>query len=99
MYPVSDLFKETVKKSHITTVKVEIFDVANGTIISTAQPISGSVSIDSRRSIRRDCSLEFVDADGTFSAESSMCSICLDPLLTRPSMDGPFTVGFSVQVP
>ena len=40
-----------------------------------------------------------VDADGTFSAESSMCSICLDPLLTRPSMDGPFTVGFSVQVP
>jgi hypothetical protein len=40
-----------------------------------------------------------VETDGTFSAESSLCGLCFDPLLARPSMDGPFTVGFSVQVP
>jgi hypothetical protein len=77
MYPVSDSFKEAVKKSHVTTVKVEIFDVANGTIISTAQPISGSVSIDNRRSIRRECSLEFVDKDGTLVPQNNRSAVFL----------------------
>ena len=40
-----------------------------------------------------------VKADGTLSDETSLCCLCFHPLLTRPSMDGPFTVGFSVQVP
>ena len=36
--------------------------------------------------------------DGTFTAESCDCAICLQPLLVRPSVEGPFTVGFSLQV-
>ena len=77
MYPVSALFKETVKKSHVTKVKVEVFDVSNGTIISTAQPISGSVSIDNRRSVRRECSLEFIDKDGTLVPQNNRSAIFL----------------------
>jgi hypothetical protein len=39
-----------------------------------------------------------IDDIGSFSAESSCCSVCLEPLLSRPSVQGPFTVGFSLQV-
>jgi Domain of unknown function (DUF5047) len=77
MYPVSDSFKETVRKSHVTTVKVEIYDMANGTILSTAQPIAGSVTIDNRRSIRRECSLEFADIDGTLTPQNNISAVLL----------------------
>jgi hypothetical protein len=39
-----------------------------------------------------------LDENGTFSAESSECSVCFEPLLVRPSVHGPFTVEFSLQV-
>jgi hypothetical protein len=38
-----------------------------------------------------------VDASGTFTAESELCTVCQDPLLMRP-LQGPFTVAFSLQV-
>jgi hypothetical protein len=77
MYPVSADFKEAVRKSHSAIVKVEIYDTANGTILSTASPISGEVSIDNRRSIRRECTLEFVDTDGTLVPINNISSILL----------------------
>jgi hypothetical protein len=77
MYPVSADFKEAVRKSHSAIVKVEIYDTANGTILSTASPISGEVSIDNRRSIRRECTLEFVDTDGTLVPTNNISSILL----------------------
>jgi len=77
MYPVSDDFKEAVRKSHSAIVKVEIYDMANGTILSTASPISGEVTIDNRRSIRRECTLEFVDTDGTLVPVNNISSILL----------------------
>ena len=77
MYPVSENFKTAVRKSHSTTVKVEIYDMANGTILSTASPISGDVTIDNRRSIRRECTLEFVDTDGTLVPTNNISSILL----------------------
>ena len=77
MYPVSADFKEAVRKSHSTIVKVEIYDMANGTILSTASPISGEVTIDNRRSIRRECTLEFVDTDGTLVPVNNISSILL----------------------
>jgi hypothetical protein len=40
-----------------------------------------------------------MEEDGTFRAESETCILCCFPLLTRPSMDGPFAVAFSAQVP
>ena len=77
MYPVSADFKEAVRKSHSAIVKVEIYDMANGTILSTASPISGEVTIDNRRSIRRECTLEFVDTDGTLVPVNNISSILL----------------------
>lgn len=77
MYPVSDAFKTTVRKSHLTTVKVEIYDTSNGTILSTASPIAGEVTIDNRRSVRRECTLEFVDTDGTLVPTNNLSSILL----------------------
>jgi hypothetical protein len=45
-------------------IKVEIYDAATGTMrLSSTSPIGGEVTIDNRRSIRRQCSLEFVDKD------------------------------------
>ena len=75
MYPVSADFKEAVRKSHSAIVKVEIYDTANGTILSTASPISGEVTIDNRRSIRRECTLEFVDTDGTLVPTNRISSV------------------------
>ena len=77
MYPVSADFKEAVRKSHSAIVKVEIYDMANGTILSTASPISGEVTIDNRRSIRRECTLEFVDIDGTLVPTNNISSVLL----------------------
>lgn len=77
MFPVSEEFKTLIRKSHISKVKVEIFDIANGTIISEASPISGEVTIDSRRATRRQCSLEFVDLDGTLVPKNNTSAILL----------------------
>jgi len=77
MYPVTDTFLSSVRKSHISIVKVEIYDTANGTILSTVSPISGEVTIDSRRSVRRQCSLEFVDTDGTLVPLNNRSSVLL----------------------
>jgi hypothetical protein len=51
--------------------------MANGTILSTASPISGEVTIDNRRSIRRECTLEFVDIDGTLVPTNNISSVLL----------------------
>jgi hypothetical protein len=77
MYPVTDKFLSSVRKSHISKVKVEIYDTANGTILSTTSPISGEVTIDSRRSVRRQCTLEFVDTDGTLIPTNNISSVLL----------------------
>jgi hypothetical protein len=77
MYPVTDNFLSSVRKSHISKVKVEIYDAATGTILSEASPISGEVTIDSRRSIRRQCSLEFVDTNGTLVPTNNISSVLL----------------------
>jgi hypothetical protein len=77
MYPVTDAFLSSVRKSHISKVKVEIYDAATNTLLSTASPISGEVTIDSRRSVRRQCSLEFVDANGTLVPTNNKSSVLL----------------------
>jgi len=77
MYPVTDTFLSSVRKSHISKVKIEIYDAATGEILSTTSPISGEVTIDSRRSVRRQCSLEFVDTDGTLVPTNKISSVLL----------------------
>ncbi len=46
----------------------------------------------------KDAPAPLLSEDGRFSAESSECCICKMPLVTRPGVAGPFTVGFSLQV-
>ena len=65
MYPVTDKFLTEVRDSHVSAVKVEIYDISNGKIIATPNPIGGSVVIDNRRQVRRTFSLDLVDVDGT----------------------------------
>jgi hypothetical protein len=77
MYPVTDTFLSSVRKSHISKVKIEIYDAATGEILSTTSPISGEVTIDSRRSVRRQCSLEFIDTDGTLVPTNKISSVLL----------------------
>jgi hypothetical protein len=77
MYPVSADFLSSVRKSHISHVKIEIYDMANNKIISTAQPVSGEVTIDSRRDIRRQCTIEFIDRDGTLVPKNNTSAILL----------------------
>jgi hypothetical protein len=77
MYPVSTTFLAKVRQSHISKVKVEIYDMANGSIISTASPIAGEVTIDNRRSIRRQCTLEFADKDRTLVPTNNKSSVLL----------------------
>lgn len=77
MYPVSDAFLRAVRQSHISMVRVEIYDVANNQVISTASPIDGEVTIDNRRSIRRQCSLTFIDSDGTLVPKNNRSAIFL----------------------
>lgn len=77
MYPVSERFLETVRKTHTIKTKIEIYDTANQTILSEAEPIAGEVTIDTRRSIRRMCSLEFVDKDGTLVPTNNKSSVLL----------------------
>jgi len=77
MYPVSDNFLSAVRKSHVSKVKVEIYDMANGRLLKTVQPIAGEVTIDSRRSIRRQCSLTFVDTDSTLIPTNKISSVLL----------------------
>jgi hypothetical protein len=77
MYPVSDNFLSSIRRSHVVKSKIEIYDVNNGTIISEAQPVSGEVTIDNRRTVRRMCNLEFVDVDGSLVPSNNRSSVLL----------------------
>lgn len=66
MYPVSDAFLSAVRRSHIAVTKVDIYDVANGKLIATPQVVGGEVTIDNRRAVRRQCTVELVDNDGSW---------------------------------
>jgi len=77
VYPVSADFLSKVRSSHISIVKVEIYDVANGNLLKTIQPVEGEVSIDARRAIRRQCSLTFVDTDATLIPTNKISAILL----------------------
>lgn len=65
MYPVSDKFLAAFRKSHVMKTKVDIYDVANGKLIASPKVLDGSVTIDNRRAVRRQCTADFVDTDGT----------------------------------
>lgn len=63
MYGVSAAFKTKVRGPHQITVRAEIW--SGSTLLRTIEPLSGSVEIDSRRAIRRTCSLTLAGDDAT----------------------------------
>jgi hypothetical protein len=65
MYPVSSAFLTRIRGSHIAPVTVEVWDTNSNSLITNIYPISGQVSVDNRRDIRRQCELTVVDIDGT----------------------------------
>lgn len=62
MWPVSEEFLAAVRGSHRVVTRVEAY--FDGEWVADLTPLDGSVSIDSRRAVRRTVSLSFVD-DGT----------------------------------
>lgn len=58
MYATSDAYRAAVRGSHRATLRCEVW--RDGQKIATVYPVSGRVDADSRRAIRRTCSLEFI---------------------------------------
>jgi hypothetical protein len=77
MYAVSDRFLTAVRQSHVSSIKVEIYNAGTQQLLSIPKVIGGEVTIDSRRDIRRQCKLEFVDTDGTLLPTNKISSILL----------------------
>ena len=61
--------QDVVAVSHSVTSRVEVWSGTD--YISTVYPVSGSVTVDARRAIRRTCSLTLVDYDGTITPLTS----------------------------
>lgn len=62
MFPASSDFKAAVRNSHQVITKVQV--LSGGSLLAEIYPESGTVEVDSRRAVRRTCSLTF-RASGT----------------------------------
>lgn len=69
MYPVSDAFLAAIRQSHIVANRLDV-TTADGTVLDTIYPSVGSVTVDSNRSVRRECSFGLPDYDGSLTPAS-----------------------------
>ncbi len=81
MWPVTDAFRDEVRQSHKIAVRVDVF--SEGSFIGRIYPIDGSVSIDSRRNVRRTLSMTVVDDDGTLTPAQNATTGILTPYGTE----------------
>lgn len=65
----SDAWEYHVRQSHRVTTRCELWNEAG--YLATLYPVSGSVTVDARRDIRRACSIELVDEDGTLTPSAT----------------------------
>lgn len=65
MISTSAAFQAAVQQSHTVVSRVEVY--RNGVLQGELYPVAGSVQVDARRAVRRTCSLQFVDYDGTLT--------------------------------
>lgn len=77
MWPVSDAFLSEVRGSHTVVTLVDAY--FDGEYVATLTPIDGSVSIDSRRAVRRTLSMSFVDDNGSLVPDAGGTSGILTP--------------------
>lgn len=63
MFPVSDTFKQAIRQTHKAVVRAEVWrgDVK----VLSLEPLSGSVEIDGRRSVRRTCTVDVAAPEAT----------------------------------
>lgn len=76
MWPVSDAFLSAVRGSHRVVTRVAAY--FDGEFVADLTPLDGSVSIDSRRAVRRTLSVSFAD-DGTLVPSPGGTSGILTP--------------------
>lgn len=69
MYPVSSAFLERIRYSHQAPIRVEVWDPYEKLI--ELPVIEGSVNVDSRRDVRRICSIRVVDYTGTLTPQTA----------------------------
>lgn len=69
MYPVTQLFKDTLKDAHKVVTRAEV--LRSGQVIKTLYVNDGNVTIDSNNSLRRSCSVSLVDDTGELTPSSA----------------------------
>jgi hypothetical protein len=77
MWPVTEQFRRQIRRSHKSVIRVDVFIA--GARIATVFPNDGSVSVDSRRTVRRTMSMSIVDEDGTLTPGQGATTGLLTP--------------------
>lgn len=70
MYVVTQAFLDAVRQSHTVATRLDITDVA-GNVLATVAASGGDVTIDSRRTVRRECTFTVPDITGTLVPASA----------------------------
>lgn len=81
MWPVTEAFRDAVRSSHKIVTRVDILN--DGSFIASVYPVDGSVSIDSRRNVRRTLTMTVVDEDGSLTPGQGATSGLLTPYGTE----------------
>ena len=77
MWPTTDEFRAALRSSHKISIRVDV--LSDGAFMGRVYPIDGSVSIDSRRTVRRTLSMTVVDEDGTLTPGQGAATGLLTP--------------------
>ena len=81
MWPVTEQFRQEVRRSHKVVTRVDVYSA--GVRVDTIYPNDGSITVDSRRTVRRTLSLSVVDADGTLTPSQAASTGLLAPYGTE----------------
>jgi hypothetical protein len=98
-YPVSAAFLAAVRQSHRVATRLDVC-LVDSTVLATVLASDGDVTINATRAVRRDCSFEIPDTDGTLTpvAQGSLLS-SLSGNELRPYRGVTFADGTSELVP
>jgi len=81
VWPVTEAFRQEVRRSHKSVIVVDVYRA--GVKVSTIRPNDGSVTVDSRRTVRRTLSMNVVDPDGDLTPSQSAATGLLTPFGTE----------------
>lgn len=70
MFPVSQAFKNAVRQAHVVTIRAEVWRPTDEVKLLDLEVLGGQVDIDSRRSVRRTCSLTVAAPDPVVEVRS-----------------------------